>query len=111
LGLYLVGEGSLAAQKTAAEDCCKAKLACCTKGGSACCVAEVRLGCCQQGQKCCNENRACCAAVQACCTKGAACCSESKACCGPKGDAKLGAKAGGDCCSLAAAKAPSCCPH
>lgn len=79
-GLVFIS-GSNAAEGKA--DCCSKKLACCKDGGSACCVATAKLGCCEKGKACCEKNLACCKAVQECCRLGEKCCDEGKACCGP----------------------------
>jgi hypothetical protein len=72
-----------------AQDCCALELTCCEDGGSACCEADKKIGCCEKGLKCCADDRACCDAksakdVKACCVEGKKCCAESKDCCGPK---------------------------
>ena len=78
------------------KNCCELKMACCTDGGSACCAAPDKLGCCEKGTACCKNDQTCCASPQPCCNEGKACCEEGKACCGVK-STKLAAKAGEGC--------------
>ena len=72
-------------QQAGVADCCQKNLACCTESDNEapCCVADVKLGCCEKGLACCAEDKDCCHVVQECCLIGAECCDEAKACCGP----------------------------